>query len=96
MPATQSGSNKSFIENALLLIIFLAFLYMLYSLMGIFLGVFTYAIILSVSFSSLFERLVRAVNNKRSLAAAIFAILAIALIALPFIFMINSPCCLAD
>jgi predicted PurR-regulated permease PerM len=90
MPATQTASNKSFIENALLLIIFLVFLYMLYSLMGIFLGVFTYAIILSVSCSSLFERLVRALNNKRSLAATIFAILAIAIIALPFIFIINS------
>ncbi len=90
MPAIETTTDKSFIEKALLLIIFLVFLYLLYSLMGIFLGVFTYAIILSVSFSSLFEKLVRWVNNKRGLAAAIFAILAIAIIALPFIFMINA------
>jgi len=90
MPATETNSSKSFIENALLLILFLAFLYLLYTLMGIFLGVFTYAIILAVSFSSLFERLAKALNNKRSLAAFIFAILAIALIALPFIFIINA------
>jgi predicted PurR-regulated permease PerM len=90
MPATETNSGRSFIENALLLIIFLIFLYLLYSLMGIFLGVFTYAIILSVSFSSLFERMVKLLNNKRSLAATLFAILAIAIIALPFIFMINA------
>ncbi len=90
MPATETNSGKSFIEKALLLVLFLVFLYLLYSLMGIFLGVFTYAIILSVSFSSLFEKLVKLLNNKRSLAATIFALLLIAIIALPFIYMINS------
>ncbi len=90
MPATETNSGKSFIEKALLLVLFLVFLYLLYSLMGIFLGVFTYAIILSVSFSSLFEKLVKLLNNKRGLAAAIFALLLIAIIALPFIYMINS------
>jgi predicted PurR-regulated permease PerM len=90
MPAIETNTDKSFIEKALLLILFLIFLYLLYTLMGVFLGVFTYAIILSVSFYSLFERLVKLVNNKRGLAAFIFAIVAIGIIAVPFVIMINS------
>jgi predicted PurR-regulated permease PerM len=52
--------------------------------------VFTYAIIFSVSFAKLFERLVSLLKNKRKLAAFIYALLLIAVIALPFIYIISA------
>ena len=90
MNLPEPTAGRSLIEKALLLILFLIFLYWLYEVFSIFLGVFTYAIILTVSFSKLFERMSRALRNKRSLAATIYAILAISIIAIPFIFMVNS------
>jgi predicted PurR-regulated permease PerM len=56
----------------------------------VFLGVFTYAIIFSVSFAGLFESLARLLKNKRKLAAFVYALLLIAIIALPFIYIISA------
>ena len=90
MNLSEPTADRSLIEKALLLIIFLVFLYLLSEVLSLFLGVFTYALILTVSFSKLFERLSGALRGKRSLAAAIYLVLAISIIAIPFIFMVNA------
>jgi predicted PurR-regulated permease PerM len=84
------GKSRGFIETALALLLLLILLFDLYTVLSVFFGVFTYAIIFSVSFAKLFERLVRFLNNKRKLAAFIYALLLIAIIALPFIFIISA------
>ena len=81
---------RGFIETAVALLLLLALLLNLYNVLGVFTGVFTYAVILSVSFAGTFKSLVRFVGNKKGLAAFIYAVLLIAIIALPFYFIISA------
>src|SRR6478735_8395639 len=87
IPPTKS---KGFIETALALLLLFILLLELYNVLGVFAGVFTYAIIFSVSFTGLFESLVRLVGNKRGLAAFIYAVILIAVVALPFYYIISA------
>ena len=89
MNSLTQGKPRGFIESALALLLLLILLFNLYTVLSVFLGVFTYAIIFSVSFAKLFERLARLFKNKRKLAAFIYALLLIAIIALPFIYIIS-------
>ena len=82
-----SGKPRGFIEMALTLLLLFILLFDLYTVMSLFLGVFTYAIIFSVSLASLFERLAILLNNSRKLAAVIYALLLMVIIALPFIYI---------
>ena len=90
MNALLQGKSRGFIETALAFLLLLVLLFDLYTVLSVFFGVFTYAIIFSVSLAKLFERLVRLLNNKRKLAAFIFALLLIAMVALPFIYIISA------
>ncbi len=90
MTTIVSGKPRGFIEMALALLLLFVLLFDLYTVMSIFFGVFTYAIIFSVSMANLFERLVRLFGNNRKLAAFIFALLLIVIIALPFIYIISA------
>jgi predicted PurR-regulated permease PerM len=90
MNALLQGKSRGFIETALAFLLLLILLFDLYTVISVFFGVFTYAIIFSVSLAKLFERLVRLLNNKRKLAAFIYALLLIAVIALPFIYIISA------
>jgi predicted PurR-regulated permease PerM len=90
MNALLQGKSRGFIETALAFLFLLILLFDLYTVLSVFFGVFTYAIIFSVSLTKLFEYLVRLLNNKRKLAAFIFALLLIAVIALPFIYIISA------
>jgi predicted PurR-regulated permease PerM len=83
-------NSRGFVEITLSLLLLLVLLFNLYIVISVFLGVFTYAIIFSVSFAKLFERLVKLLKNKRKLAAFIYALLLIAVIALPFIYIISA------
>ncbi|MBZ5859023.1 AI-2E family transporter [Flavihumibacter profundi] len=90
MEPSTSSPNLNYIEKALLLLFVLILLYNIYAVLGVFLGVFTYAIILSVSFYSLFEKVVaRFFKGKRKLASTIYAILAIVLIAVPLFLILS-------
>jgi len=84
------GKPRGFIESALALLLLLILLFDLYTVLSVFFGVFTYAIIFSVSFAKVFERLVSLLKNSRKLAAFIYALLMTALIALPFIYIISA------
>jgi predicted PurR-regulated permease PerM len=90
MNSLLPGKPRGFIETALALLLLLILLFDLYTVLSVFFGVFTYAIIFSVSFAKLFDRLASGLKNKRKLAALIYAILLIAIIALPFIYIISA------
>ena len=87
LPVTKP---RGFMETAIALLLLIALLLNLYKVIGIFAGVFTYAIILSVSFAGLFKSFVHLLGNKRSLAAFIYAVVLIAVIALPFYVIISA------
>jgi predicted PurR-regulated permease PerM len=90
MNTALQGKSRGFIETALALILLLILLFDLYTVLSVFFGVFTYAIIFSASLAQPFEWLVKLLKNKRSLAAFVYAILLIALVALPFIFIVSA------
>ncbi|MDQ6888918.1 MAG: hypothetical protein M3Z56_01365, partial [Bacteroidota bacterium] len=82
--------SRDIIETVLVLFLLLALLIALYDVLRVFFGVFTFAIIFSVSFAKSFERLVKFLNNRRKLAAVIYSIILIAVVAVPFTFLINA------
>ena len=90
MNTTLPGKSRGFIETALALLLLLILLFDLYTVLSVFFGVFTYAIIFSASLAQPFEWLVRQFKNKRSLAAFVYAVLLIGLVALPFIFIVSA------
>ncbi len=90
MNSPLQSKPRGVIETALALLFLLILLFNLYTVISVFLGVFTYAIIFSVAIAGLFEQLVRLLKNKRGLAAFVYAIFLIAVIALPFIYIISA------
>lgn len=90
MNSLPVSKSRGFIETALALLLLLILLFDLYTVLSVFFGVFTYAIIFSVSFAKLFERMAGFLKNNRKLAAFIYALLLIALIALPFIYIVSA------
>ena len=89
MPDNTTG-KKNFIETALVLLLLLVLIYMLYNTLSVFLGIFTFAIIFSVSFFKLFEKMCRWLGGKRSIAAIIYGLLLLGIIAVPFVYIINA------
>ena len=89
MNSFNTDQRRSIIETALVLLLLLILLSALYTVLSIFLGVFTYAIILAVAIHPLFEKLARLLGGKRKLAAFIYALLLIGIVALPFVYLIN-------
>ncbi|MFY0255320.1 AI-2E family transporter [Chitinophaga sp. 30R24] len=83
----RSGS-RNMIESILVLLLLLALLLALYNVLRIFFGVLTFALIFSVSFSKLFERMVDWMKGRRKLAAVVYAVVLIAIIALPVTYII--------
>ncbi len=86
----MQGNSKSLIETVLVLLLLISLMWALYDVLKVFLGVMTFALIFSVSFARVFERLVRLLKNRRKLAAVIYSVLLIALIALPSIFIVSA------
>jgi predicted PurR-regulated permease PerM len=77
-------------ETALILLLLLGLIYALFSVLQAFFGVFTFAIIFAVSFARLFERLVKLLGQRRTLAAVVYSILLVAIVAVPVIYMISA------
>jgi predicted PurR-regulated permease PerM len=86
VPATLSG----IIETALALLLLFILLAYLYTALSIFMGVFTYMLIFSVSFAAPFERMARLLRNKRTLAALIYAVLVLAIVVGPFVYILSA------
>jgi predicted PurR-regulated permease PerM len=89
MNSFNPEQRRNAVETALVVLLLLILLSTLYTVLSVFLGVFTYAIILAVAIHPLFEKLVRLLGGRRKLAAFIYALLLIAIVALPYIFLIN-------
>ena len=90
MDPISTVKPKSYFEVAIALLLLFVLLFSLYRVLSVFFGVFTYAIIFSVSFYSLFEGLSKRLKNKRSLAAFIYALLLILIVATPFYYIISA------
>ncbi|MEC5145816.1 AI-2E family transporter [Chitinophaga sp. 212800010-3] len=81
-------ASRNMIESILVLLLLLALLLALYDVLRIFFGVLTFALIFSVSFHQLFERMAVWFGGRRKLAATVYAIVVIAIIALPVTYII--------
>ena len=81
-------ASKNMIESILVLLLLLALLLALYDVLRLFFGILTFALIFSVSFHHLFERMVIWLKGRRKLAATIYAVALVAIIALPVTYFI--------
>ncbi len=90
MDSAGIKNPKGTIETLLIVLFFLGLLYALFDVMKVFIGVFTFAIIFAISFSRLFEKMVVLFKGKRKLAAVVYALLLIAIVAQPFVYLISS------
>ncbi|SHM65442.1 Predicted PurR-regulated permease PerM [Chitinophaga jiangningensis] len=89
MNARFRPGSRNLIETILVLLLLLGLLLSLYQVLHIFFGVLTFALIFSVSFHGLFEKMVGKMRGRRTLVAVIYAILLVAVIALPVTYIIS-------
>ncbi|MBV7532469.1 AI-2E family transporter [Chitinophaga sp. sic0106] len=82
--------SRNLIETILVLLLLLGLLLALYQVLHIFFGVLTFALIFSVSFHGLFEKMVGKMGGRRTLVAVIYAVLLVAVIALPVTYIISA------
>jgi predicted PurR-regulated permease PerM len=78
------------IETILVVLLLLSLMLAVYDVLRFFFGVFTFALIFSVSFAPAYERLARLLGKRRVLAAVIYTVLLIALIAIPITLIISA------
>ena len=90
MRFTLPNNSRSIIETILVLLLLLALIFAVYDVLRVFFGVFTFALIFSVSFASPYERLAKALGKRRKLAATIYAVVLILLIAIPVVYMVGA------
>src|ERR1700761_525644 len=84
------NSSRNIVEAILVVILLVSLMLALYDVLKVFFGVLTFALIFSVSFAGPFEWLVRIFRNRRVLAAIVYTVLLIAIVALPLIYLIKS------
>lgn len=82
--------TRDIIESILVLFLLLALMLALYDVLHVFFGVLTFALIFSVSFEKPFEWLVRILKNRRKLAAFIYSIILVAVIAVPLVYIFSA------
>lgn len=82
--------TRKVIEIFLVLIVVLLLLDALYKIFNIFFGVLTFALIFAVSFSSSFKWLCKVLKQRRKLAAIIYSIVVIAIIAIPVMYFFST------
>lgn len=90
MQRSQLRSPRSIIETVLVLLLLLALLAALYDVLKVFFGVFTFALIFYVSMQRPYEQLVRLLGQRRKLAAVVYSIITILIVALPFIYVVGA------
>lgn len=78
------------IETLLIVLLFLGLLYALFEVLKAFMGVFTFALIFAVSLAKPFEKLVAVCRGRRKLAAVIYSIILIVIVAQPFLLFISN------
>lgn len=90
MSTPIANQQRHFFEYVIGLILFLLFLAATYFTLSVFLGIFTFAIIFAVPFAPLFNKLVGWLGGKRKLAAIIYGVILVAVVAVPLLFVISS------
>jgi len=86
----HSPPSRSVTETAISMLALLALLYVLFDVLKVFFGVFTFALIFYSSFSAGFEKLAALLLHRRKIAGFIYSVVLIAIVALPFIFMVTA------
>lgn len=89
MPGTTSENTIQFYAKAIGLLLLLLLMYAFYNVLGVFFGIFTFAIIFAVAFHSLFEKMVGWFGKKRKIAGIVYGLLLVAIVAVPLIFLIS-------
>jgi predicted PurR-regulated permease PerM len=84
------NSSRNIVEAILVVILLVCLMLALYDVLKVFFGVLTFALIFSVSFVAPFEWLCRLLGNRRSLAAFIYTLILITIVALPLVFIIHA------
>ncbi len=88
MPQISIPSSRNLIETILILLLLLGLLAALYDVLKIFFGVFTFALIFFVSLKEPFEKLVGLLKQRRKLAAVLYSVILILIVALPFVYVV--------
>lgn len=83
------SENRRIIEIVIVVLLLLLLLFSLFTILMPFLGVFTYTLILTVPLYNAFEWFVKKIGNRRKIAGVIYVILALAILVVPFSFMIS-------
>src|SRR4051812_34080740 len=83
-------STRNVVESILVLLLFVALLVALYDVMHLFFGVLTFALIFCVSFVNAFEYLCRILGGRRSIAATLYVLILLILVALPVILLFSA------
>ncbi|MCR8560378.1 AI-2E family transporter [Mucilaginibacter sp. BJC16-A38] len=82
--------SKNLVETILVVLLFLGLLYALFQVLEVFSGVLTFALVFAVSFSYPYGKLVGLFCGRRKLAGVVYSVSLIAVIALPFIFLVSA------
>ena len=90
MNTSIEQKSKNAVATVLIMLLLLLLLYSLYSVLKVFFGIFTYALIFAVSFSGAFESLSKWLGGNRKLAAVIYCIILIGVIAQPFLYAVHA------
>ncbi len=90
MNITTNRTPRNFIETILVIFLLLALLVAMYFVLQLFFGVLTFAIVFAISFERFFEWIAKKVHHKRKLAATLYCVLLIAIVALPTGFLFSS------
>lgn len=90
MLRSSYSTSRNTIETIFVLLLLIALCIALYQVMKIFFGVFTFAVIFSASFARPFEGLSRILGHRRKLAASIYSLLLLVVVALPVIYIISA------
>ncbi len=90
MPLQHHLSSRNTVETILVLLLLLALFIAVYDVLRVFFGVFTFAIIFAVSLARPFEQLSRGMGQRRKLAAIIYSLVLLGIVALPFVFLIGA------
>ena len=84
------NSPRSMVETILVVMLLLTLMLALYDVLRVFFGVLTFALIFSVSFAMPYEWLSRRLGHRRKLAAVIYVIVLVAIVAIPLVFIISA------
>lgn len=90
MKNSEKAVSRDLIETILVVLLFMGLIYALYQVLEVFFGVLTFALIFSVSFASVYERLVKLLKGRRKLSGIIYSLILISIVAVPLIFLISA------